>query len=192
MLGVVLCGGQSSRMGSDKGLLPGNGKAWAEYAYDKLQKLEIPVVISINPFQKSLYENVFPSKLLIDDLYTLGFKGPLAAVLTVHSKYPEEDLFVLACDMTDMETSIMGELFDHYRQKSSFEAFVFTIDGEPEPLCSIYSHKGLSAILRRHLTGEVFKKSMKMMVEYLPAMRLPVPEDKKAFFKNINDREALR
>ena len=191
MLGVVLSGGQSSRMGSDKGLLMTNGKTWAQQAYDKLQKFEIPVVISINPLQQSLYADIFPSELLIHDLETLAFKGPLAAVLSVHARYPEEDLFVLACDMTDMQTSILRELYDHYRQKPFFDAFVFSIDGEPEPLCSIYTHKGLATILKRHLTKEILKKSMKKMLECLPAMWIPVPTEKQAYFKNVNDREAL-
>lgn len=191
MLGVILSGGQSSRMGSDKGLLMTNGKPWAQHAYDKLQKLDIPVVISINPLQQSQYENIFPPELLISDLDALDFKGPLAAVLSVHSKYPKEDLFVLACDMTEMETSILRELHDHYRQKPFFDAFVFAIDGEPEPLCSIYTHKGLSAILKRHLAREIFKKSMKKMLECLPALWIPVPSEKTAYFKNVNDREAL-
>jgi molybdenum cofactor guanylyltransferase len=191
MLGVVLSGGQSSRMGSDKGLLVTSGKTWAQHAYDKLRKLNIPVVISINSLQKPLYEDVFPSNLLIDDLDIIDFKGPLAAVLSVHTRYPEEDLFVLACDMTDMQPSLLYELYDHYRQKPSFHAFVFAIDGEPEPLCSIYSHKGLATILKRHLTGDAFKKSMKMMLEYLPAMWIPVPKDKTAYFKNVNDRDAI-
>jgi molybdopterin-guanine dinucleotide biosynthesis protein A len=191
MLGVVLSGGQSSRMGSDKGLLMTNGETWAQQAHAKLQKLEIPVVISINPLQQPLYAGIFPSELLIHDLGILDFKGPLAAVLSVHTKYPEEDLFVLACDMTEMETSILRELYDHYRQKPFFDAFVFSIDGEPEPLCSIYSHKGLSTILKRHLTREIVKKSMKKMLESLPAMWISVPPEKKAFFKNVNDRSAL-
>jgi len=191
MLGVVLSGGRSSRMGSDKGLLMTNGVTWAQHAHDKLQKLEIPVVISINPLQQSLYENIFPPKLLISDLDIIDFKGPLAAVLSVHSKYPEEDLFILACDMTEMETSILRELYDHYRQKPFFDAFVFSIDGQPEPLCSIYTHKGLSTILKKHLAREVLKKSMKKMLESLPAMWISVPPEKTAYFKNANDREAL-
>ena len=48
LLGVVLCGGQSKRMGSDKGLLVKDGKPWAMCIADKLEKAALPVVVSIN------------------------------------------------------------------------------------------------------------------------------------------------
>ncbi len=36
IVGVVICGGQSSRMGSDKGLLKLEAKTWAQTAIDKM------------------------------------------------------------------------------------------------------------------------------------------------------------
>ena len=51
LIGVVLCGGKSSRMGSDKGLLKLNDKTWAELAVKKMEQLRIPVYVSINETQ---------------------------------------------------------------------------------------------------------------------------------------------
>ncbi len=47
MIGLILCGGQSSRMGSDKGLLKLEAKTWAQTAIDKMEILHIPVKISV-------------------------------------------------------------------------------------------------------------------------------------------------
>src|SRR6185436_20377186 len=98
MLGVILCGGQSSRMGSDKGLLIINEKTWTQIAIEKLASLDIPVKISVNSNQYSAYQSKFSSIELIVDDASLPVKGPLTAVLSCHLKYPSEDLFILACD----------------------------------------------------------------------------------------------
>ena len=39
MLGIVLCGGNSSRMGSDKGLLNLQAKTWAQTSIDKFASI---------------------------------------------------------------------------------------------------------------------------------------------------------
>jgi len=40
MIGVVLCGGQSSRMHADKGLIKVQGVTWAEAAFQKMEALQ--------------------------------------------------------------------------------------------------------------------------------------------------------
>jgi len=47
MLGIILCGGESSRMGTDKGLLIKDQKTWTRATFEKLELLSIPVKISI-------------------------------------------------------------------------------------------------------------------------------------------------
>jgi molybdopterin-guanine dinucleotide biosynthesis protein A len=49
MLGIILCGGQSLRMGRDKGLLKLEAKTWAQTAIDKMLDKKI-----INFFHLSL------------------------------------------------------------------------------------------------------------------------------------------
>ena len=67
MLGIILCGGQSSRMGSDKGLLKLEANTWAQTAIDKMSALNIPIKISVNSQQYPDYKFVFPSTDLIKD-----------------------------------------------------------------------------------------------------------------------------
>ena len=67
MLGVILCGGESYRMGQDKGLMKFNSKSWAEIAAEKLANLKIPVILSVNKQQLETYELQIPHLRLIVD-----------------------------------------------------------------------------------------------------------------------------
>ena len=192
MLGVVLCGGQSSRMGSDKGLLKYESKTWAEIAVDKLQQLELPVVISINSHQFKGYSEIFSSPLLIEDDKSLDIQGPLTALLGVHQKFPLEDLMVLACDMLHMEITLLKELLSQYKQHSSFDAFIYTNSEEPEPLCGIYKANALNKIFRLYQANQLTKHSMKYALEQINVYTIPLTIDKKKFFKNFNTSEELK
>jgi molybdopterin-guanine dinucleotide biosynthesis protein A len=186
MLGVVLCGGASTRMGRDKGLFPSENGTWAEMILDKLKDLGIPSAISLNKSQYELYATAFPNTALIPDNDSLPLKGPLAAVLSVHVKYPTEDLFVVACDMPLLETVVLKELYKYYLKDPEKEGFVYTNEGEPEPLCGIYSAKGLTTIKYMYENGQLTKHSMKFMLDHLKICGIPIPENWKIFFRNFN------
>jgi len=191
MLGVILCGGQSSRMGSDKGLLKLEANTWAQTAIDKITTLNIPIKISVNSNQYTDYAAIFPSTDLITDDATLSLKGPLLGVLSSHLKFPNEDLFILACDMPLMEPSLINKLYIQYQQEPSFHAFVFTNEGEPEPLCGIYKAKGLSLILDMLVSGRLYKHSMKFMLDHLNINTIPATDEQKKFFRNFNAHAEL-
>lgn len=191
MLGVVLCGGQSSRMGSDKGLLKLEANTWAQTAIDKITTLKIPVKISVNNGQYPAYAAVFPSTDLIIDDPTLSLRGPLRGVLSSHLKFPQEDLFILACDMPLMAPYLLHILYTHYQQEPSFTAYIFTNEGEPEPLCGIYKAKGLSIILDMLVSGRLNKHSMKFVLEHLDTKAIPATGEQKIFFRNFNAHAEL-
>jgi len=186
MLGVVLCGGASSRMGRDKGLLPSGSGNWADKMLDNLAQLGINCLLSVNRNQVDQYQVVFPHIELICDNDSLSIKGPLAAVLSVHLKYPTEDLFVTACDMPFMDAMVLKELHMRYKKESGENCFVFTNGSEPEPLCGIYSASGMNTIKHMYDRGELVRHSMKFMLDHLSVVRIPIPENWKTHFRNIN------
>ena len=186
MTGVVLCGGQSTRMGTDKGLLKSHANTWAEAAVNKLKALSIDIKISVNAKQFADYSNVFPVDILIADNDSLKIKGPLCGILSVHIQHPSQDLLVLACDMPLIESEILEELLAYYRLHPDAEAYVFTNDSEPEPLCGIYKAKGLTYIHHLYKTGQLPKHSMKNVIENISTFFMPLPPGKKKFFSNFN------
>ena len=191
MLGIVLCGGESSRMGSDKGLLKLQAKTWAQTAIDKMAVLNIPIKISVNNNQYTGYADVFSTNDLIADNTSLSLRGPLLGVLSCHYQYSTEDLFVLACDMPMMESFLLKELFAQYQQHSSADAHIFTNAGEPEPLCGIYTAKGLSVILAMLQNGQLIKHSMKFMLDHLAVNTIAVTDEQKKYFRNFNAHAEL-
>ena len=191
MLGVILCGGQSSRMGSDKGLLTMNQKTWTQRALEKLRLIGIPVKISINHNQYLGYNSEFSSVELIVDEPSLTVKGPLLGVLSSHLKYPSEDLFILACDMPLMEPDLLNELYSRYQHQTTAGAIVFTNNGEWEPLCGIYIATGLSYILSLLQSGQIIKHSMKNMLDHLTVKSIALRNDQKKSMRNFNSHSEL-
>ncbi len=191
MLGIILCGGKSTRMGSDKGLLKLEANTWAQTAIDKMSGLNIPVKLSVNNDQYPAYSSVFPTDDLITDDQTLQLKGPLSGVLSCHLKFPADDLFILACDMPLMEIAVLKQLYVLYQQHPSYDAFVFTNDGEPEPLCGIYTAKGLASILSMLRSGQLSKHSMKFMLDHVTTKTIAASEEQKKCFRNFNAHAEL-
>ena len=191
MIGIVLCGGQSSRMGSDKGLIKLNDKSWVQIAIDKLKDIQIPIVISVNKKQLLSYSNAFPTNILLPDDDSLQLHGPLCGLLSVHLKYPGKDLLILACDMPLIDTDLIKQLLTKYSTETASDALIYTNDGEPEPMPGVYKSNGLERIQQLYDNNQLPRHSMKYILEHLSTSSTPLPEDKKNCFRNFNTHAEL-
>jgi molybdenum cofactor guanylyltransferase len=191
MIGVVLCGGQSFRMGADKGLLKNETGVWARTAFDKLAALNIPVKISVNDNQYSSYAGIFSAEELITDNTSFQVKGPLLGMMSTYLRYPADAIFVLACDMLLMEVFILQRLMKIFREQQDAGACVYTSDGEPEPLCGIYKPESIESIITMYESGKLSKHSMKFMLDHINTHKIPLGTDDKKFFRNFNSHAEL-
>ena len=182
MLGLVLCGGNSTRMGSDKGLLKLEARTWAQTAVDKFVEIGIPVVLSVNAIQFKSYQTIFSEEQLIKDNELLNFHAPLSGVLSTHIQHPDKNIFVLACDMPLMESGIMKKLLAQFENHPGSDAYVFINGDEPEPLCGIYTAKGLASILSLYQGNGLRKYSMKFMLDHLTVHQTVLTEEEKKGF----------
>ena len=191
LLGVILCGGKSTRMGTDKGLIKLHAGTWAQSAADKMNALKLPAAISINKEQLDTYSAFFSPSSLVIDKNTLEIHGPLCGLLSVHADHPDEDLMILGCDLPLMEVELLKELLTHYNLQKDKDAFVFTTDGEPEPLCGIYKSSALQKIYLMAMNHQLPKHSMKYVLDHINSHFTPVPADKKSCFRNFNAHAEL-
>jgi molybdopterin-guanine dinucleotide biosynthesis protein A len=148
--------------------------------------LDIPVVLSVNDRQLPHYAQLFSGDHLIPDDPTLSLKGPLSGLLSVHAAYPTEDLFVLACDLPLMEPLLLQHLYLRRKQQNQAQAYLYTAGGEPEPLCAIYTARGLVHIAGLYHAQRLVRHSMKYALDQLTVDSQPIPEDKKQYFENFN------
>jgi molybdopterin-guanine dinucleotide biosynthesis protein A len=152
LLGVVLCGGESRRMGRDKGLLQTAGRPWALRMGDKLAQQRLPVIYSINKTQIAAYSALLPPDSHVIDEGER--EGPLAGLLSVHHRFPAAHLLVVACDMQDLDAPAIGNLIAAWRAGGA-DSYAYEVEGFLQPFCAIYtsfSHPGTiaspSALLR--------------------------------------------
>lgn len=186
ILGIVLCGGQSSRMGADKGLIVHQGKLWARLASDKLESAGLAVKLSINLGQEEKYAVNFEPDQLIIDHPSLSLKGPLLGLVSAHFANPNEDLFLLACDMLLMESHVLKQLMEFRDSNPSFEAYIYKKEDQQEPLCGIYTIAGLKKITQLLKQGQLTRFSMKYILSNLSVCEIDVAKEDSRSFENFN------
>ena len=190
MIGIVLSGGQSSRMGLDKGLMTIQGNVWSKVAFEKLAALSIPSFVSVNNIQLQEYLKHFNRNELFVDRSDLKIQGPLAGVLNAHLLHPDQDVMVLACDMPEMQLQILEKLKREFQAKQP-EAIAFK-GINIEPLCAIYSKQGLAKIKEEYDSSRLANHSMTSVLEFLKTSYLPIREEWQQSFKNFNHADDLR
>jgi molybdopterin-guanine dinucleotide biosynthesis protein A len=166
ILGLVLCGGKSERMGSDKGLIKSKtGETWVELCLKKFEAIGMEAVVSINPSQLAFYQAlVSKDKIVIDHA---PIEGPLKGIISVHSLYPNHDLLIVPCDMPQLSETTLNYLKEYIlEQGSAYDFIIFnSVPNSLEPFPGIYTSEGLSKVHKIILAKALQKNSLKHMLE---------------------------
>ncbi|HWB91473.1 MAG TPA: molybdenum cofactor guanylyltransferase [Puia sp.] len=177
LLGVVLCGGESRRMGRDKGLISRDGRPWALLMGDKLAEHGLPVIYSINERQLPAYSHLVPAGRLVIDAG--AWPGPLNGLFTVHRRFPAHDLLLAPCDMPDLEAATIGRVITAYREDKAADFVAYEHRGFLQPFCSIYTGAALAAAVQRPQDG-----SLRGLLRQGRIHLLTLPETET--FRNLN------
>jgi molybdopterin-guanine dinucleotide biosynthesis protein A len=181
--GIVLSGGQSSRMGRDKGLCLLHGKPLAGYVINVIRPFCDSLIISANNRD---YDD-FGYRVVPDLITGIGPAGgiysSLAASMTEHN-------LVISCDMPLVSPGLISFILD---QSDGFEAVIPVFNGHPEPLCAYYRqhvYKTFSASIEKGMLKiqDIIKGLNVRMIDIVPELDFYRPD----LFINLNSLTELQ
>jgi molybdenum cofactor guanylyltransferase len=150
--GVIMAGGKSSRMGTDKGLLLYQGKPLAQYSIDILRPFCSEMLISTQNPEYSQFGMV-----LVQDV--IPECGPLGGIYSTMKSNQAEFLLILACDMPFISNQTLEKLLEN---RFKFDCIVPLVGDKMEPLCAIYSRSLLPNIERSINAGNLMLRGLIM------------------------------
>lgn len=148
--GLVLAGGESTRMGLDKGLMDYHGMPQREYLLKLLKTMTAEAYISCRPGQ--IDDALIP---VIEDTY--DNLGPFGGILSAFRYDPESAWLVVACDFPLLNHQALEQLI-HARNISSIatsfldehtlmpEPWITILEPKIYPLLQLYHAKGKSSL----------------------------------------------
>ncbi len=93
--GLVMCGGNSNRMGTDKSMLQYYSKPQRYHVYDMLLPFCEKVFISCNAQQANSIDADYN---FINDTPSYIDIGPMAALLSAFTLHPQKNVLLIGCD----------------------------------------------------------------------------------------------
>jgi len=133
---VIFAGGKSSRMGSDKSLLPFGGySTLAQFQYERLHGLFSSLYISA----KSSEKFDFNAKV-IEDPPSLNIFAPTAGFVSTFQTLDSERIFVLSVDTPFVGKAEILKLLA--ADSPAFDAVIARTPTGSHPMCGIY-HRSL-------------------------------------------------
>ncbi len=177
--GVILAGGESCRMGSDKSLLPIQGARFIDHIYARLSSLFEEVIIVTN--SPELYQDLPCRK--VPDIYLK--QGALAGIHAGLSQVKQPRAFVIGCDMPFVSEKVVRKICSHAKQGDLI--LPHSSHGH-EPLHALYDKSCLPAIEQVLKAGHkrIMKFFSQVKVVELSAPELLELDPQEKSFCNIN------
>ena len=143
---IILAGGQSSRMGSNKALLPYKGKPLIQYSIDLARQFTNDIVLSANNRDLD-----FLGFEVVNDI--LAVKAPLAGIHSGLTSSRSEWNLVLTCDMPNVSKALINKLMSELNHRVAMVAPQH--DGYIEPLCGFYHRDVIPVIEANFAQGKL-------------------------------------
>lgn len=198
MSAIILAGGRSRRMGSDKAFLLYKGHPFVSIVAQEMSKISNEIIVPIGKKDRREFESILRDDhtLIINDEYDLG--TPLSGMLTALNYVTNQYAAVVACDLPLVKSEVVSLL---YRRASNHSGAVpkwpenrklRVRDDESriEPLCAVYNvsqaRQASWEALKRGTVGCRHMLSLLVDVCYVNVTELEALDDELDSLTNIN------
>lgn len=183
IVGIVLSGGKSSRMGQEKGLLQFKEKPLIVYAIEAILPLSDQIVISTNTSQYDYLQ--FP--IVKDEIQDCG---PLGGIYSCMKAYKADYYLVISCDVPLVCTELYSDLINNINHHS---AIIVCEQKRKHPLVGIYSKSSFPFIEKRIKNSDL---KMMLLLEELNAKDFYLTDEQDYYhedlLKNTNTKLDLK
>lgn len=176
---IILAGGNSSRMGEDKGLMLLEGKPMIQHVIDVLQGVVEDIIIVSN---NNEYEQ-FGCKVFADQVKG---KGPLGGIYTglIHSNTQQS--LILSCDIPYINANLLNLLISH---SEGYDITIPEKDGFTHQLIGVFSERCVITFKNALDDNElklidVFKKLNLNIID--------ANQFSQRLFTNVNERDDIK
>jgi molybdopterin-guanine dinucleotide biosynthesis protein A len=186
LYGLILSGGKSSRMGTDKALISYHGRPQQELLFDLVQDFCEHTFISMREDQQD--DLPVKYKVILDHN---EYPGPLNGILSAHKSYPEAAWLVIACDLPLLNKETLHLLVKGRNVNKDATALATRASGLPEPLAAIWEPKGLQGV-KEYLKNTTSSCPRKFLINTETQLIFPENDDVLANANSMLDYQRIK
>ena len=150
LFGLVLAGGASTRMRTDKAALQYHGQPQLQWAFELVSKFCAASFVSVRPDQRTDAARAGHPQI-VDRQPGIG---PIAGISAALLEQPKAAWLVLACDLPFLTEHTLEHLIAHRDASKIATAYRSAHDGLPEPLCAIWEPAAREPVLAYIASGK--------------------------------------
>jgi len=177
---ILLAGGKSSRMGTDKGFVHLNGSPFASHIIEAVR----PLVGQIMIVSTNTAYDVFKLKRVED---IIRDAGPLAGLFTALFYSETTYNLVLSCDIPLINGAVLNQLIEGFDPET--DVTQIQSNGKTMPLIAIYKKECMHACLYQLKRGE---RRLRAAVALLKTKTITLDPELDPHVRNINTIHELK
>jgi len=177
--GLILCGGQSSRMGHDKAFIEYHAVPQYQYLRDIFHIIGLQSLLSCKANQTTLFNEI--DDLVIDDEKFVD-AGPMCGLLSAFSKNENRSFLLVGCDYPLLTIKHLAILLSF--KDFGYPAICFVRKSNPdilEPLVTLYHYSCREKLFEYYNTGN---RSLNKFLSSINAVKIVVSDEK--FLKSFD------